>query len=114
MGTSTFSATVSVEKSAPFWNRMPQRRRIFFASSSLRPIMFSPRTSTSPSIGVCSPMMERISTDLPVPDPPTTPRISPGRTSRSRSLWMIWSPKLLHSPRTVMIGGGSLISSRSS
>ena len=35
IGTSTFSATVSVENSAPFWNRMPQRRRMFFASSSV-------------------------------------------------------------------------------
>ena len=35
IGTSTFSATVRVENKAPFWNRMPQRRRIFLASSSL-------------------------------------------------------------------------------
>jgi hypothetical protein len=29
--------------------------------------------SISPSSGFCRPMIERISTDLPVPDPPTTP-----------------------------------------
>ena len=92
-GTSTFSATVRVENKAPFWNRMPQRRRIFLASSSSRPIIFSPSTSTSPASGVCSPMIERISTDLPVPEPPTTPRISPRLTSRSRSSWMTCSPR---------------------
>ena len=84
IGTSTFSATVRVEKSAPFWNRMPQRRRMFFASSSVRSIMFSPSTSISPASGVWRPMIERSSTDLPVPDPPTTPRISPRQTVRSR------------------------------
>ena len=104
IGTSTFSATVSVENKAPFWNRMPQRRRMFLASSSSRPIIFSPSTSISPSAGVCRPMIERISTDLPVPEPPTTPRISPRQTSRSRSSWMTCSPKRLASPRTVMIG----------
>ena len=30
------------------------------------------------------PMIERMSTDLPVPEPPTTPRISPRLTFRSR------------------------------
>ena len=37
IGTSTFSATVRVENSAPFWNSTPQRRRMFLASSSSRP-----------------------------------------------------------------------------
>ena len=75
---------------------------------------FSPNTSISPSSGVCSPMIERISTDLPVPEPPTTPRISPRRTSRSRSSWMTCSPKLLVRPRTSMtVSRLSVISSRS-
>jgi hypothetical protein len=39
-------------------------------------------------------MIERISTDLPVPEPPTTPRISPRLTVRSRLSWTICSPKL--------------------
>ena len=51
IGTSTFSATVRVENNAPFWNKMPQRRRMFLASSSLRPIMFSPSTSTFALLG---------------------------------------------------------------
>jgi hypothetical protein len=85
---------------------------MFFASSSSRPIIFSPSTSISPASGVCRPMIERISTDLPVPDPPTTPRISPRRTSRSRPSWMICSPKLFLSPRMEMTV--SLIASRPS
>ena len=36
-----------------------------------------PKTSTSPSRGWIRPMMERSSTDLPVPEPPTTPSTSP-------------------------------------
>ena len=49
----------------------------------------SPNTVISPSPGVCSPMIERISTDLPVPEPPTTPMISPRLTSRSSPSWTI-------------------------
>jgi hypothetical protein len=33
----------------------------------------SPNTRISPSTGCWRPMIERIRTDLPVPDPPTTP-----------------------------------------
>ena len=52
---------------------MPQRLRMFVASVSSRSIVGSPKTVISPASGVCSPMIDRISTDLPVPDPPTTP-----------------------------------------
>lgn len=48
-------------------------------------------------------MIERISTDLPVPDPPTTPRISPRRTVRSRPSCTAKSPKRLTSP-SITIG----------
>ena len=51
--------------------------------------------------------MERISTDLPVPDPPTTPRISPRRTVRSRSSWITWSPNWFLRPRTTITGSPS-------
>ena len=37
-----------------------------------------------PLVGALRPMIERSSTDLPAPDPPTTPRTSPRFTSRSR------------------------------
>ena len=68
----------------------------------------------SPAAGSCSPMIERISTDLPVPEPPTTPRISPRQTSRSRFSWMTASPKRLVRPRTEMMGWDSLIATQPS
>ena len=43
-----------------------------------------PKTLTVPPCGCRRPMMVLSSTDLPVPDPPTTPKISPRRTTRSR------------------------------
>ena len=52
------------------------------------PVIGWPSTSIEPAAGCCSPMIERISTDLPEPDPPTTPRISPRRTLRLRSWWI--------------------------
>ena len=61
-----------------------------WSSSSSRSSIGSPNTRTSPSSGRWRPMIERISTDLPVPEPPTTPRISPRRTSRSSPSWMTW------------------------
>ena len=45
------------------------------------------------------PQIKRISTDLPVPDPPTTPMISPERTSRSSPSWITASPNWLRRPR---------------
>ena len=50
-------------------------------------------------VGRRRPMIERISTDLPAPDPPTTPRISPRRTSRSRPSCTTCSPKRFVRPR---------------
>src|SRR5262249_7879361 len=69
---------------------------------SSREISFSflPNTSTSPFTGVLSPTMERRSTDLPVPDPPMTPRTSPRSTSRSRSSCTVIEPNRLVRPRT--------------
>jgi hypothetical protein len=39
--------------------------------------MSTPKTFTLPAAGRISPTMERRSTDLPVPEPPTTPSTSP-------------------------------------
>ena len=47
------------------------------ASSGSSERASTPSTSISPSSGVRRPRIERISTDLPVPEPPTTPMISP-------------------------------------
>ncbi len=76
-GTWIFSATVWEENSAPSWNRMPQRiSSAFISSPSTAPVCW-PNTSMLPSSGSLSPMMERSSTDLPAPEPPTTPSTSP-------------------------------------
>ncbi|MNN51384.1 hypothetical protein D3C81_1660180 [compost metagenome] len=76
-GNATFSVTVSEENSAPFWNNTPKRRSTNERCSSCRPARFWPNTLIWPSFGSLSPMMLRSSTDLPLPDPPTTARISP-------------------------------------
>ncbi len=76
-GTWIFWATVWDENSAPSWNSTPQRissARISWPSTS--PVCW-PNTSITPSRGGLRPMMERSSTDLPAPEPPTTPITSP-------------------------------------
>lgn len=75
-----FCRTVSQENSAPCWNRMPQ----VVAAPSVRPPIGRPVTSMVPPWRGMRPMMVRISTDLPPPDAPTSPRISPRRTSSVR------------------------------
>ena len=77
--------TVSELNSAPFWNSTPQR------SSSCSPLalgqaldVLAAAPRCVPAAGRLSPTMVRSSTDLPVPEPPTTPITSPRRTSRSR------------------------------
>src|SRR3546814_8788557 len=67
----------------------------------------TPSTSMLPAFGLRRPRIERISTDLPVPEPPTTPSSSPRRTSRSRSSCTTCSPKRLTRPRTWMIASRS-------
>src|SRR6201996_1333616 len=77
-----FWRTVSEENSAPCWNKMPQRRstpRRALASAASRSI---PNTSMRPRVFGTRPMMVRVSTDLPAPDGPTKPKISPRLTSR--------------------------------
>ena len=57
-----------------------------------------PRTSTSPSSGASSPATTRMNVVLPAPFGPTSPRISPVRTSRSKPSSAWTSPKLRASP----------------
>src|SRR5581483_10271539 len=63
-----------------------------------------PKISMLPRAGVSNPTTTRSSTDLPVPEPPTTPSTSPRRTSRSRLRWIERPPNRVLSPRTRMIG----------
>lgn len=105
-GRATFSTTVSEENSAPCWNSTPKRRSTRERRSSGSCSRSSPNTRTLPEVGRRRPTILRSSTDLPVPEPPTTPRISPRRTSRSRCSWTAWAPKRLHRSRTWMIACG--------
>src|SRR5450830_1530366 len=76
-GRATFSVTVSEENSAPFWNSTPKRRSTWERPCSERLRRSWPNTRTLPSLGLRRPTMLRSSTDLPLPEPPTTARISP-------------------------------------
>src|SRR5580692_9133807 len=98
-----FCRTVSEENSAPCWNRMPQRRstpRRARASAASRSM---PNTSMLPLVLGTSPMMVRVSTDLPAPDGPTKPRISPRLTSRSRPSSTLVEPNCTEISRTRMM-----------
>ncbi|MNV66325.1 hypothetical protein D3C71_1590720 [compost metagenome] len=99
-GSATFSVTVSDENNAPFWNSTPKRRSTIERSCSDRLGRFLPNTVTLPSLGWRRPTMLRSNTDLPLPEPPTTARISPLYRSRSRFSCTLCLPKRLHSPRT--------------
>ncbi len=56
------------------------RRRLRRRSPSSR-VMSSPRNRISPEVGSISRMMQRPVVDLPQPDSPTRPSVSPGRMS---------------------------------
>ena len=77
IGASTFCCTVSAEKSAPCWNSTPQRRLTASRSASEALRTSTPKTRIEPAAGRFRPTIERSSTDLPVPEPPTMPRTSP-------------------------------------
>ncbi len=76
-GTWMFSAMVWEENSAPSWNSTPQRISISRHSASFRWSVLRPNTSMVPDLIGFSPMIERSRTDLPAPEPPTTPKTSP-------------------------------------
>src|SRR5271155_4719161 len=69
--------------------------------------MSRPKTSTVPACGSRNPRMVCSRTDLPAPEPPTTPMISLRRTSKDKSLCTTCVPKRLTSPRTRTIGSSS-------
>ncbi len=79
-----FCRAVNDENSAPCWNRIPQfpaARRVLRA---WLPAIAAPMTSISPLCRGSKPMIVRISTDLPPPEAPTSPRTSPRLTSSER------------------------------
>ena len=97
-GTSMFSATVSEREQRAALEQHAPARCAPHACLACRRRRCSCRTPRCcPRRPDCRPMIVRSSTDLPVPEPPTTPRISPRMTSRSRSSWMTWSPNWVRS-----------------
>src|SRR5947209_11032822 len=79
---------------------MPQRRSVACRSSTLAPPRSTPNTSIVPSRLGTRPMMVRMSTDLPCPEPPTKPRTSPRNTSRESASRMRVPPKPTTRSRT--------------
>src|SRR5665213_25282 len=113
MGNSMFSRAVSDENSAPCWNRTPQRRSIARQVCSGAMSRSTSKTLIVPDSWGMSPMIVRSSTDLPRPDPPTTPRISPGRTSSDRWSSTIRSSNPTTRSRTSITGLCSAMASHS-
>jgi len=74
----------------------------FSAGSSVSIVL--PLTRTLPAFGRCRPMSVFSRTDLPEPDPPTMPMISPGRISRLSLSCTCWLPNRLTMPRADMMG----------
>ena len=86
-GAATFSFTVRLDQSAPCWKSTPQRRSIAVHLRRRGVLdVVRRRCAPLPPSGRFSPMMVLSSTDLPAPEPPTTPSTSPRRTVRFRSL----------------------------
>ena len=100
IGTMMFSVTLSEENRAPSWNCTPVRACIARSALPCRVAVSTPSISMVPLVCRLRPMMVRSSTDLPVPDPPTRPTISPRNTSKSRLSWMMLSPNCVRTPRS--------------
>jgi hypothetical protein len=77
IGTCTFCRRFSEENSAPCWKRTPSRRSIASRSTGLASSRSMPKIRIEPACLRTRPRMVRSNTLLPVPDAPTTPRISP-------------------------------------
>ena len=99
-GAATFSRTVRFENKAPCWKSTPQRRSTEVQWRRLAVRMSWPNSLTVPSSGAFRPMILLSSTDLPEPEPPTTPSTSPRSIDRSSPSWMTASPKRETSPST--------------
>ncbi len=89
----TFSQTVSESNSAPDWNSMPMRARIFSRVLPVALVTSCPSNQIVPSVGVIRPSAFFSITDLPEPEPPSTTRLSPFCTSRSTPLSTSLEPK---------------------
>ncbi len=90
----TLPNTSRCGKSAYVWNTMPKRRR-----AGATRVISSPFTTIRPASGVSKPARIRSVVVFPLPDGPSSARISPLATSSERSDNARWPGKLLVSPR---------------
>src|ERR1700693_1651060 len=100
IGNCTFWRAVKEENNAPCWNRIPHRRPMARVAPGPAWSRSIPSTSMLPWRFGIRPMIVRKRTDLPPPDAPTRPRISPRRTSSERWSSTIRSPKPTTRSRT--------------
>ena len=101
IGSIMFCATESDENNAPCWNSTPMSEA-FSAGPTVS--MRLPFKRTWPAFGRCSPVRVLSRTDLPDPDPPAMPMISPGRMSRLTLSCTTCLPKRLTMPRAERSG----------
>ena len=66
------------------WKTICTERRMLRISPPSRPTMSVPRKGTEPEVASMSRRIRRPVVDLPQPDSPTRPRVSPRRTSKVR------------------------------
>ena len=100
-GNATLSNTVSAEKSAPFWNSIPMRRRASRTFLKLGSCHDTLNTRTEPATGCFNPRITLSSCVLPLPDPPTSVITSSRRTLRFRFWCRTWpAPTALTRPST--------------
>src|SRR5579859_7268975 len=89
----TFSSAVSVPIRWKAWNTIPIfSRRKRARRSSDRPAKSVPATFTRPELARSNPAITIRRLDLPDPDGPTTPKVSPARTDRSMSARILTWP----------------------
>src|SRR5262249_4442849 len=98
-----FWRTVSEENSAPCWNRMPQRRSTARRVAGSATSRSTPNTCMRPPPLRTRPIIVRVRTDLPAPDGPTKPKISPRLTSRLSPSSTRVEPNCTVMSRTLMI-----------
>ena len=86
---------------------MPKRRRNWVISRWSSVVRSTPSTRTLPASGVSRPIMCLSSTLLPVPEPPMITTDSPSAISRSHPSSTTFEPKLLLTPRKMILAGFS-------
>ena len=66
------------------WNTTEMTRPMVRRSAAVRLVTSVPLKNTRPSVGFCRPHITFAVVDLPQPDSPTMPRVSPGMSLRVR------------------------------